>query len=259
MRKTITGIINPTQVLLIGCIALLAANLVGISPRATAQDQPGDVSFATPEGAITFYIQAVAQGNISQIMQACAVDEMSAGVRFDLIIDLVGYLTISSPAPANYPFYEEINKAQYSWQFLNQVRNLAYGLLDPGNEVLEGRTVRMDMEEAIQFMAKVDPQKLAQLQIVEIGVPVPDLAYGERNQEVWNRRAQIYGADESTERVVLFLFDGDYYIMGFQLLRYGEDWKISYAASALANIPGSGVPQATTVEEFQELIGNNGS
>jgi hypothetical protein len=42
--------------------------------------------------------------------------------------------------------------------------------------------------------------------------------------------------------------------VGFQLLRYGDNWKISRANSVLGNTSALGTPQKTTEEEFQELV-----
>ncbi|MBN1679777.1 MAG: hypothetical protein JW966_05760, partial [Anaerolineae bacterium] len=254
----ITTVTRPARALLpIVCLAFLAAGLLGTGPIATAQDQTGDVSFKTPEEAITFYMQAVAQGDVPKIMQACAINEMSEKFRFDLYIERLRALHPTAPAPSDYPFYAEMNKAQLSWQILFQARNLAYGLLLTEKELVEGYTVLMEPEGATQFINEVDPERLAQLQVTKIGVPNPELVSSERNQDNWNRQAQIYGADELTERVVLLLFEGNYYYVGFTLLRYGENWKISNAASLLAGTTSLGVPQITTEEEFQELIGSN--
>jgi hypothetical protein len=250
-----TAATKPSRALLpIVCLAFLAAGLLGIGPIATAQDQTSNVSFKTPEEAITFYMQAVAQGDVPQIMQACAINEMSENFRFDLYTNRFQALMLQAPAPSDYPFYAEMNKAQFSWQILFQARNLAYGLLSTETELLDGYTVRIDTEGTIKFMEEVDPERLARLQVTEIGVPSPELMYTERNQENFNMQAQIYGADELTERVVLFLFEGDYYYVGFTLLRYGENWKISSANSVLGGTNALGTPQKTTEEEFQELV-----
>lgn len=239
------------------CLAFLAAGLLGIGPIATAQDQSSDVSFKTPEEAVTFYMQAVAQGDVSKIMQACAIDEMSENFRFDLYTDRIKALMPQSPAPSDYPFYAEMNKAQFSWQILFQAKNLAYGFLTPQQELLDGRPVlNMDSEATASFMNEVNPERLAQLEVAKIGLPHPEIAHTERSQEYWNIHAQIYGADELTERVVLLRFEGDYYYVGFALLRYGENWKISNAASAMGSTNALGAPQRTTEAEFEQLIGN---
>ncbi len=251
MRKKLLRYRKPITKLTLAL--LLAASLLGVSPIATAQDQTGN-GFSTPEEAITFYMQALTQGDISQLMQACAITEMSENFRFDLFTDRIELITMNAPAPSDYSFYMEINEAQFTWQILNQVKNLAYGLLATENQMTEGYSVRIDAAGTSKFMEEVDPARLAELQVMMIGLPEPHMASDERNLENWNEQAQVYGADELTERVVLFLFEGNYYYTGFTLLRYGENWKISWAASYLGNTNAMGAPQPTTEEEFQELI-----
>jgi hypothetical protein len=53
------------------------------SPVATP-DQGTNVSFKTPEDAITHYFEGLAQSNINKILQACAINEMAEKFRFDL-------------------------------------------------------------------------------------------------------------------------------------------------------------------------------
>ncbi len=241
---------NHLAVLLsIVCLTVLLA----INPIATAQDP----SFKTPEEVITFYLQAVVEGDVIKIMQASAVNEMSENFRFDLYTDRLQILTPHAPAPSDYPFYAEINKAQFSWQILNQARNLAYGLLSTEKAMLDGQTVIIDSEGTARFIEEVDPEGLAALQVMKTGVPNPDLMYSERNQENSNSIAEVYGADELTERVVLFMFKGDTYYVGFTLLRYGEDWKINNATSPIGGTSPLGAPQKITAEEFEALISGN--
>jgi len=70
-------------------------------------------------------------------------------------------------------------------------------------------------------------------------------------------RLPVYGADESTERVALFSFEGQDHYVGFMLLRYGDNWKISRQDSPLAGTNALGVPQKTTPAEFKKLISSN--
>jgi len=107
------------QVLLpIACLLFLATGLLGIDRLATAQDQTRDVAFNTPEEAITFYMQGVTLGDVSQIMEACAINEMGGGFNFELYTNRLQALTFQSPAPSDYPLYAEMNKVQFSWQIL---------------------------------------------------------------------------------------------------------------------------------------------
>lgn len=235
-------------------IACLAASISGIGLIAAAQDDSDTTLFETPEDAITFYLEAVIQGDIPGILRATAVNEMSENFDFERFVNRIRGLTIQAPAPSDYPFYVELNKVQFTSQLLGQVRNLTYSLLATEKELVKTGFVRMETDGAIQFMGEVDPERLAELQVLEIGIPLPDLASSERNQENWNIWAQIYRADEFAERVVLLEFEGETYFMGFGILRYGENWKISTASSALGGTDATGAPAPTTADDFQDLI-----
>lgn len=265
MKINPTDIIMPPKfvlaLLFLLYLPFLLGSLIGTGSITTAQDSDSNVSFETPEEAVTFYIQAVAAGEVPEIMQALAIDEMSENFSFDVHVGRLRLLQLHSPAPSDYALYRAINKAELSSQILFQTRNLAYGLLVPEKigEMADGRILFIEetTEFVNEFINEVNPERLAQLQIVTIAVPLPDLAQDERTLENWARSAQMYGADELTERVVLLLFEENYYYTGFTLLRYGEDWKISLAMSALGYTNSFGFPVQTTEEEFGELIGGN--
>lgn len=240
--------------ILVLLLAFLLGSLVGKGAKVTAQDSVNNESFNTPEETITFYMQAVASAEVPEIMKAIAADEMSENFRFDLYVDRIRSLNPQSPGPSDYVFYEEINKAQFSWQLLFQTRNLAYGLLATEKGLVEGMTLFLEPEEFAMFANEVNPERLAQLEVVAIDVPYPEIVETERLQEIWNAQARIYGADELTERVALLLFDEEYYFVGFTLLRYGEDWKISIVSSALSGTSALGAPLQTTEEEYQDMV-----
>lgn len=64
----------------------------------------------------------------------------------------------------------------------------------------------------------------------------------------------MYGADTSTERVALISFEGLNFVVGFLLLRYGDEWFIRSQMSPIANIDVTGVPKKVTPDEFETLL-----
>lgn len=215
------------------------------------------VTFKTPEEAITWYFEGITQADARKVLQACAIDEKAAGFRFDLYIEHVGYFLPSTLSPANDPLYVEVNKMQLAADSLNRAKGLLYGLLsdeEVAKEFGEHRSIKMNPEMATAFMNDVDPRRLAQLQVHRIDLPRRKLMQRDSYQKRAARLASIYGADERTERVVLFSFEQNYYYVGFTLLRYGENWKIEYQVSQMAGTSESGVPQKTTVEDYERLL-----
>jgi hypothetical protein len=233
---------------------LLLIVLVAVLTASCSQSAP---VFKTPEDAITHYFAGVAQSDVQKIKQACAIDEMSEKFKFDQYAErLRAFLPTQSQAPAEYPLYVEANKLQLSSQIFNRVKMFAYSLLS-NEEVDEGATVVLDADASTrmkQFIQDVDPKGLAQLELKKIGLPNKTLMSDARYLENAAKLASIYGADESTERVALFSFEGNDYYLGFSLLRYGDNWKISSQTSPLAGTSALGTPQPTTVEEFEKMI-----
>jgi hypothetical protein len=112
----------------------------------------------------------------------------------------------------------------------------------------------MDTERTNSFMQDVDPAELAGIKVQKIAPSNEKIMNEDRYQRTAAKTAEIYGADESTERVALFLLGQNYYYVGFTLLRYGENWKISYQSSPIANTAALGVPEKTTPQEFESMI-----
>jgi len=245
---------------LIVFLALMTAGCSRTGATAAAPDTASSVAFKTPEEAITHYFEGVAQGDIQKITQACAIDEMSEKFKFEQSTErLRVFLPVESESPAEYPLYVEINKTQLSSQIFSRVKMFAYSLLSSEN-VAEGAAIQLDAggtERMSQFTRDVDPRGLAQLELKKIGLPDKKIMNDSRYLANAAELASIYGADESTERVALFSFKGNYYYLGFTLLRYGDNWKISSQTSPLAGISSLGTPQKTTVEEFERMTSSN--
>lgn len=226
------------------------------STIATAQDS-ADESFATPEEAVTFYLQAVTEADVSRIMQTFAIDEMSENFSFDLYVERLQILTPQSPAPSDYEFFVEINRAQFTSQLLFQTKNFVYGLLATDKSVTEGQVMLLEPEGFALFALEVNPERLAGLEVVSIDVPFPDMLASDMAQRNSAEQARMYGADELVDRVALLQFEGDYYFSGFSLLRYGEEWKISVLTSPISGASAMGSPMSTTPEDYQDMIASD--
>ncbi|MEO8393813.1 MAG: hypothetical protein ABI700_12550 [Chloroflexota bacterium] len=236
------------------CLGLLAAIGFGANSTALAQDQSGDVVFKTPEDAITLYMQGIAESDIDKILQACAINEMSENFKLDLSIARIGVLDpYQSQAPSDYAFYAEMNKAQQSARILSQVRLFTFSLLS-SEDIASGTIIRMDEARTAQFIKDVDPARLAQIEVKKIGIPFPRIIESANYVENTTKLAQVYGADEYSERVVLFQFEGNDYGAGFTLLRYGENWKIMSASSPVANLVPSGATGKITEADFEKML-----
>lgn len=248
--------------IIIVALALAAAGCTGITIKVepatitNAQADNGELTSAesvpkseeaaltTPEAAIMQYLEGVAQNDIGKIMAASAVDQMSEGFQLEQHVELIGgnLNWLNTPAPVNYPFYVAANKVQQTARILTQVKFLAYALLS-GEDIASERPIfDIDAERTRKFITDVDPARLATIEVKEISFPVPSYEDDSRYVEDSAKRASLYGADEYTERVVIFSFEGRDYYLGFQLLRFGANWKVMEQFSPLGNTSPSGIP-----------------
>ncbi len=235
-------------------VCLLGVGLLGLRSMVTAQN--GALTFKTPEDAINYYMQGIIQADATKILDACAVNEMAEKFNFEFYLDRIqAFVPYSFEAPATAPFYIETNKAQVTRDRLFQARMFAYALLST-EDTTSGKTiVKMDAERVAKFVKDIDPKRLAQVQVKKSAISSPNAMATTSYQNAAQKNAKSYGADEYTERVTLFSFEENFYYVGFSLLRYGEDWKIAFAYSAMANTDSLGTPKKTTEKDFDAQFG----
>jgi hypothetical protein len=132
------------------------------------------------------------------------------------------------------------------------VKIFAYSLLST-QDIDYSQMTMMDVDTAVSFMKEVDPSRLANLEVQEIHLSNARIMNEARYQEIALKIASVYGADDSTERLALFTFEQNDYMLGFTLLQYGETWKISSLSSPIANTSELGGAGKTTKEEFESM------
>lgn len=108
--------------------------------------------------------------------------------------------------------------------------------LMPIKEILDGKPAPMDAAGAAEFASVVRADRLSGLAQVKVGIPNPTLLKSEKHQANVAKIARVYGADTSTDLVALISFEGFDFVIGFSLLRYGEDWTVM---SSRQRLPGS--------------------
>ncbi|MBN1500232.1 MAG: hypothetical protein JW982_08755 [Spirochaetes bacterium] len=191
--------------------------------------------FATPEAAIKYFIAGIAKNDLNYALQACAIKEAADNFSFKKFTERLNALIFwSSMAPSEYPFYADINRADRISFISRQIKFFCFSMLSAEKDY--SLTVPEPSEERINdFIRSSDPSKLADLRIIKITVPYPDLIESERNQRNWKLQAAIYGAETKTERIVLYELNGKFFTGGISLLKYGSNWKIESLSSSLAN------------------------
>jgi hypothetical protein len=229
-----------TRCLSIAMLTVMVAAGLPAAVVAQASAAPAGGSLATPEDAVRAYLAGVAAGDVDAILAASAVDAMSSGFRTDAYVDrLRMYDFLNAPAPAEHPFFVETNRVRLAARIMGQVQMLAYSLLT--DETLDGPPIVItDQTWAEAFVAAADPARLADLTVLDVAFPAPDLEQDQGLLDAMARSAAVYGADEQTERLATLAFEGGMYELGFTLLRYGDSWRVSSQTSPLAGTSAFG-------------------
>lgn len=236
----------------------MALALLGAATGSTAAQGTTDDGFASPEEAITAYLGGVAAGDLEQVLAASAIKEMASGFRFDLQADRLGaFLPVISLGPADDPLFVALNEARQTASLTQQIQLFTYDLLS--DATIDGTVIApVDAAWAETFAAQVDPARLAGIAIEDIRFSNAELEQNERYLENAARQAAVYGADEQTERLVLFAFEGDLYDLGFTLLRYGDGWKVASQVAPLAGTSSLGTARPTTAEDYDVTTSGGG-
>jgi hypothetical protein len=237
---------------LVLAVAVWAGLLAGCQ-KAEGQTSAATVDLSTPESAIAAYVAGIKQQDLGAILAATTVEGKSKGYDFVAFVDRVRMLHPQHPAPASNPLFIEINKAGFVAQIANQIKFFTYGLMTT-NDVVQGKGVEMVAAGATDFMSAVSASRLSGVELVKVGIPKPETMNKEVYQVTAAKLAKVYGADAATERVALISFEGLHFMIGFNLMRYGDAWGIDSQTSPLAGTNPLGAPTRTTPEEFEAVL-----
>jgi hypothetical protein len=189
-------------------------------------------------------------------LDASAVDEMADGFRLEQLAERTTVFVPWAQGPSHQPFFADMQRVRMSSQLLGQLQMLVFSLLarDELGEGLDGAPIDgVDAAWATDLMAELDSSRLSGLVVKDIAPPHPDLYDSTRNLTNVARMARMYGADERTERVALLIFEGDHYVVGFTLLRYGDTWRVAQQNSPFSQLSVYGTAQPTTPAAFAGL------
>jgi hypothetical protein len=214
--------------------------------------------FSTPEEAIEHFVAAVAGNDFKEAMAACAVNEAADNFDAAAYIARLKVITYYMGAPSDYEFYRTLNRAYVLNQITNQLKYFTYSFFDSeaAKAICGGQNYALqDFEkDAAQFVADVDPAVLADLRILRMDLPYPETYNSENNEGNLLNFTATYGADEATDRIVLYELDGETYLGGFTLLRYGNSWKIISLSSAIGGISAYGAVSQITEEAYSGMV-----
>ena len=236
-------------------VSLIAQCILLLTSLSAAWAQEAAPVFLTPEDAVRHFAAALSQNDLQKALQACAIAEYAAGYDFAGTVNrLATLIPMQQMAPSEYDLFVEMNRISAMGTLVNQMKMMVYSFFVP--EVKEGTPMYTNgsLEDARAFAKAVDPGKLKNLKLLRIDPPMQKILNSERNITNFQKRAALNGAQEMTERIVLYELDGKTYLGGFGLLRYEDGWKIQRLHSDLAGLSSFGTVEETTLEAYASLL-----
>ena len=211
-------------------------------------------AFSTPEDAVRHFCEALAANDFEMAMEACAVREQAVGFDFPGYVDrLKVHMPLLNPAPSTSGLYQDLNTATVLGNFANQMKMLIYSFFV--SDGMDGKPVTpADRAYAEVFEKAVDAEKLANLKLLRVDPPMKSILESGKNIENFTKMAKLHGAEEMTERIVLYELDGQTFLGGFVCYRYASGWKIFRLGSSLAGLSATGAAEAVTIQDYVEIL-----
>ena len=241
-----------TCTMVLSILALPA--LTSASAEADTSVEDATAAFPTPEDVIRHFCQALAANDFEAALDACAVREQAEGFDFSGYVDRMKmHMPVTNPAPSTSDMYRDLNEAAILGGFTGQIKTLSYSFFV--TDGLDGKPVTpADRAYAETFEEAVDPKKLADLRLLRVDPPMKFTLESEKNMENFSEMAKLYGAEEMTERIVLYELDGRTFMGGFGLYRYASGWRICRLYSNLAGLSPTGAAVAATEQQYVEML-----
>lgn len=207
--------------------------------------------FATPEEAVETSTERIAEGDAAGALTAWATDAQAEN------LDLVGTLerlraftpADTSSLPSDDELFVELAKTTRAGAAAEQYRRMTISLLLPDVDLDSTTPLEKGDVSAQDIVDELDSARLAGLTAQRI-----DQVKGPgKLDENLAEAAKLVGADERREYVVLYELDGETYLGGVGVLRYGDDWQIDRLQSDFAGT-AYGALEAITSEEYDDLV-----
>lgn len=187
--------------------------------------------FPTPEAAVTYLAERVADGDLGGAFEAFAVESVVDGYSFEENAERIGGVSPVTWLPADSPGYRaldgELRRGEVAMRLRELVRAVAAPDRDFGvfTDLGPGTT-------ASDIAAALAPDRLAGFAVVRADVLEPTPRPG-AGRNPFEALAEGIGADELTEVAVLYETPNGLVVGGVQAVRYGDHWYLYDLTSAL--------------------------
>lgn len=247
-RRTSRATLPWILVAVLAVLALVLGGLLLLRPTGADARQQG---FATPEEAIEAFTQGISRGDVAEAASMWAGDNQAANLDLVALLERMGLYNPNdtSALPSDDPFFVQLGEISRAGLVSVQIYRFVVSLLLPDLEPFQTVPLGGDGPTAQGIADALDSGRLAGLRVERID-RVPD---SEPFVASMQAQAEIVGADERREYVVLYEWEGAYYGGGVSVLRYGQEWQIDTLASTMAGSASGGL-EPSSIGEHEDLM-----
>lgn len=201
--------------------------------------------FEKPEDAALAFVKCIRTGDLAGALPLFAYENKAKHIDFVALTKRMSSLVPFTPlGPAIDEGYIELSIALEKGTVARQLRFFLYSFLLP-DEFKEYMNMRPQAykggeEEAEQaakrFIQALDMGRMSDFTLVEMELASPELQNADRHRDYLQRQMAIYGFEEHKDYLVMYKWDGEYYIGGMMLMKYDGSWQIDSLTSNLGGI-----------------------
>lgn len=232
-------------------VALVLGGLLVLQAVGGGDDDEGR-GFASPEEAIEFSTDSIADGDAAAAISAWRPEEQARGNDLVATLERLQAFTPynASILPGDDELFAGLGAAGRAGGAAEQYRRLTYSLLVPDLSPDSVTPLTDDgAPSAEEIRDDLDSSRLEGLRAERI----EQLEGSERLTESYDEAARLVGADERREYLVLYEWDGETYLGAVGVLRYDDEWSIDALGSPIVNV-SVGILEPASEDDFDERL-----
>lgn len=242
-------------------VAMILLVLVGSISSVACQPYVGQSkeTFNSPEQAIERVFKGINDKDLKELLSATAYREKAENYDSKLLTErLHSYQPLLVQLhPSTDKFSVQFNEEQLKQESLHSVRIILSSFLlgEESEKYISSPTLLEKAEYSPEeFSEKLRLDQVKKIEVKQIAVVNEEIQLSEKGKETAQKRAKVYGADDTKQYALLLKYDGDYYILGITAIEYGGTWKVdSFESSYLST--STGLPEKLENEkEFEKMI-----
>ena len=213
--------------------------------------------FETADDAIKYCIACINKGDMDSLIKASFATQLAEYASFEKQADKIKSVRWygCTILPTEYSLYKLFNIRQAEGDLLFEGLSLILSLTQPKyySSVRDINSYEFQENERADYTG-FDPTLQGDIKILRIDIPRKKLYESARVEKVREKRADRYGAEAIGERVVLYEYDGSYYVGGFGFAVYGGRYYITNLTSFLLDQQRALLFKLANKEDYAKLL-----